>query len=663
MFWNKTKKLQKQVDQLQSELKSFNWSLNTSLAGVVGTQHHVIGTGNNVDYLSHFAVSRAVDLKAGLLSQTPVKVFRGDTEVEDGRIKYGNSIFDIRYPHSELSMVELLKIAMTYYYYVGEIFLLVDPDKPLSIEPLNPNQMNNRSGKWAYGRTSIDNDNLIYIKRFNPDDYGTDARGQGVLSIIKDEIANDMHALKYASEWFKNFAAIGGYLSQEKDARIHEKVFEKMVHDWNNKPTGKIAGLAGNVKYHETQHSMNDASLLPLRKDATERILGSLGVNKSILGLDQVNRSVTEEATRMLYVHNIIPDSRLVQEKLNHMLMAKWFPGYELKFDYSDIQELQDNKESLLAQAEKMQRLGYTLNEVNAHLALGMDDVTDPVGDTRFISNSMYPFEDIGVDDETPDNPDDDEKSIDILNSLVEVKAKRNNRKVIGKYNVLHRKSSKKIAKKISGHFSKQLGGVMKIVYGKKSADIDLQAILKEVHKYLEKDKPVLAKRMEGTYEDISKLSDSFALDMVGLSENPIVHDSVVKKLVNRIKGINDTTYKRVKNSLTSVLEDGGTVNDMADSIRNIFKNNASRRITIARTESAAIINQSTNIRYKKSGVEKKEWISAADQEVRDSHSRNASAGAIPYDKLFPNGQHFPNDGRGGASSNIACRCVLVPVV
>ena len=220
---------------------------------------------------------------------------------------------------------------------------------------------------------------------------------------------------------------------------------------------------------------------------------------------------------------------------------------------------------------------------------------------------------------------------------------------------------------KISKHFSTQLKAVMKLFYkytGKKASDPNYDALVKEILEFLTKDKETLSSRMEPLYTTASLEADKMALRLLDKETmDAVAHATVVKNLSKKIADINNTTYRYIKRTITSGIEQGFTINQMAKSLRKIFKYNSARRTVIAMNESASIISQSTDKRYRKEGVVKKAWLSSGRSDVRDSHSLNASFGIVDYDFIYPNGQRFPHDGRGGADQNINCHCALQPVV
>jgi uncharacterized protein with gpF-like domain len=81
----------------------------------------------------------------------------------------------------------------------------------------------------------------------------------------------------------------------------------------------------------------------------------------------------------------------------------------------------------------------------------------------------------------------------------------------------------------------------------------------------------------------------------------------------------------------------------------------------IARTESVGAVNGGSLMYYKEQGFEKKMWLTAGDEFVRESHKECQSAGWVGMDDDFPNGLKFAGDqSTGDASECVNCRCTII---
>ena len=79
-------------------------------------------------------------------------------------------------------------------------------------------------------------------------------------------------------------------------------------------------------------------------------------------------------------------------------------------------------------------------------------------------------------------------------------------------------------------------------------------------------------------------------------------------------------------------------------------------------TETAVVSSFTQFHTYKSSGITRKQWLTANDEKVRDSHVTCGDEGPVPYDESFENGLMYPSDPSGSADEVINCRCALQPM-
>jgi HK97 family phage portal protein len=646
----------------------------SSLVGIRdGILYSLQKHGYSLDWNSHFAINRGIKLKANTVASIPLKLWFGDKEIDIATpLKaQGGGSFSLKNPHSDISLYELLQTCVSYYEYLGEFFLYIDQAAPFSIEPLNPKLITRQNGSWKYGNSkTIPDENLIHIKQFHPDTLGKGVRGQGIMALIDRELNNDLYALKYSESFWQNFSIIGGHITVKDGRNLDPQRFRQIVKDFSanhagaNK-AGKVAGIPDGLEYTPSTTNMIDNSIIPLRQETTKYILNALGVNKALLGIDAVNRSVAEEATRTFYSLTIIPDCKRLEDKLNQTFMRNWFPGYKISFDFSDIKELQDNRESLLNQAAQLQRLGYTIDEINTHLNLDLPEMGKE-NDIRFISSGLVPLDYYKMtNDEPAPSKSIDLKDDDVV-TLIENKSvtKTPSGLFIAKYNKLLIAQTNTVSRKFSSVFSKQRIAILKALYkNKKSIEINVTGFLDDVERYLYAQGPGMVKKFRTVYSRVSESADEFAIDALGAGVSATDYAAAVEGRLKYISAINDTTFNKIKNSTLVALNEGQTLDDLAETIKTYFNTASTARKVIARTETGSIISATTHKRYQTEGVQRKSWVSAGDEEVRESHVRNAQEGSVPFDAVYPNGMQYPMDQDGAAAEVINCRCVLVPEI
>jgi HK97 family phage portal protein len=130
------------------------------------------------------------------------------------------------------------------------------------------------------------------------------------------------------------------------------------------------------------------------RKAVWTEIAAVFGVPLSTLGFtEDVNLANAESMEKQLWQNTAIPQLELIKRQLDHQLAKDFGDNWRLSYDLSGITALQEDYSAKLANAEKLQRMGYTRNEINARLELGFED--DPSGDVRYEPAGMMPSFDL----------------------------------------------------------------------------------------------------------------------------------------------------------------------------------------------------------------------------------------------------------------------------
>ncbi len=125
---------------------------------------------------------------------------------------------------------------------------------------------------------------------------------------------------------------------------------------------------------------------------------------------------------------------------------------------------------------------------------------------------------------------------------------------------------------------------------------------------------------------------------------------------------VDDTTREIVNRAILNSLEDGKTLHDTAQAIRDVFNASLSRATTIARTETTTALNAARYQSMQENLVEQHMWLSAGDQAVRDSHADLNGTVVVVGDE-FKDGLKFPGDPDcPDAGEVINCRCTTRPV-
>jgi SPP1 gp7 family putative phage head morphogenesis protein len=171
-------------------------------------------------------------------------------------------------------------------------------------------------------------------------------------------------------------------------------------------------------------------------------------------------------------------------------------------------------------------------------------------------------------------------------------------------------------------------------------------------------------------------LTDIVLKDAVGPTwdiVNPTFRDWIKENGLLRAEGINDTTQEKLRAKIAASLQEGidagegrgklsNRILDATDDVYDEMDRN--RANTIARTESAATVNEGQFLTYRADGVEKKEWLATQDDRTRDSHAE-ADGQIVGIDESFKvGGDEMDAPGTGSdAGENCNCRCTILPVI
>lgn len=642
-----------------------------------GRLYYMYIEGMNKSFSTNYAINKCVNILAYNLSRLPLR-FSKDGEM----LPIGTKVngFDISQPHPRMSLSKLLYEAGVYYWYKGEFMSLLDEEYPFSLEPINPDQMviGQADGRniisWKYGKEFIPEERLIYVPMMNPDaNIGatgkiTDkGRTLPLIGVVEKELSNYANGRDFNSQFFFNYAQLGLTLkdinamtSREDRQAIADQIDNKISKDnaWRTRvlPQGLDIADTNNLSMREMEFSQS-------MKDIRDIILGVYGVPRSVFGITNeagLAQNTVDVENRIMWTGTVQPAAYMIQEAFNQTLAKRYFPGYKLVFDYSVIDVLQDNMIEKTELAIKMQGLGYTTEEINDKLDMGMEESTDTRMNERFYPTTLVGYSEVEFSmDDTVDEP---AKEIDSNKIVLDKETKGiNPQQYRSKFNRIQRKIEKPMAGKLGYYFVKQLGKVLGLVKEQKTVkDVNEVLLLSEIMNLLQEDKKVLAVTMEPIYTDGALKGSNLALNTLKLDKPAMASEEIVKALSNEITTINNHTYRLIRTQVKDAINAGETIPQMSKRIQKVYKFNTARAKLIARTESLKVLSRSTDAEYKKEGVKKKEWLSSADS--RDSHALCSAQGAILYDDPFSNGLMFPGDA-GPASEVCNCTCALAPVI
>jgi len=649
------------------------------------------------------------------ISGTPFKFYTKGNDDEKVEITEGELVDLFDNPNSHLTSEQLWEATQTYLDLRGEAFWVIErphvaaiPEQILVIDPLRMQPAFNKEKTeligWVYsnGKTKIPFQlhEIVHYKYFNPDNPLRGIAPYRSIAVIADQ---DYFANVYNRTFFKEGAAISGFV--ELDKSLTDSQFSRLLNYINDRHQGvtrahRIGLLENGGKFKETKLSQKDMDFIESKKMNKKEIFTAYGTNDVVLGFFEDVKSFEgqEAAMKAFWEGTLLPRQSYLQGVITSKFLKFIDAGNVWgEFDISGVSALKEGFTDKVDNAEKLFKMGYPLNAINKRLDLGMEEVA--WGDVGFLPANTLP---IGSSSE---QETEEEKSIafrsnkkltSIPAEFKEIKVKEEPTKLIESKQEEREPTEKekllwkqfldkqlpielKFKSKIRRYFMEQRVRVLTNLndYFKKdytpgivralTDDVfDKQKELKEAEKAL---LPLYSVAMQVGAEMIA---DELDVDFTFEPLDP----SFLKYQEIRITKITPEMLTTVENGLRTTLTEGiaagETVAQLSDRVKGVYNFAISRATTIARTESASMINAGRFENMLKQGVTEHEWFTALDEHVRDTHDDLHGAVAeigkkFRYVKGIRVGQlsplKYPTDMGAPAAEVINCRCITLPVV
>lgn len=628
-------------------------------------------------YSQHQTVFMAIDAIATNIPQSDFKMFRGG--VDGTEIKNQSEplvrLFDA--PNPLMCRFQLWEATSIYLAYRGEAFWLYldENGKPVENNMLPaqiwvcdpkhfvPIYRNKVLSGWRYGNMAYSLESVLFFRKFNPLDK---LRGFSPLTPIKKIVDLDYNAILYNRAFFMNGAEPMGFLSTEKNLtqeqaqRIREQ-FEAR-HKGSDKAK-RLAVLEGGLEYTASSESHKDMEFSEQRRYNREEILGTWRVPKSIFSVtDDLNYATASSQKRLFWENTLLPMLRYMEEVLNGHFFPRFAANVICEFDTSDVPELKENFQEKVTMAQTLFNMGFTANEINKRLNLGFDEK-----DWRnfwWIPFSQIPA---GESADLIDESKNDEK----FQKMAGVISKQRRRQITWEgFTRSIQEIEKIMASKLSRYFFEVRSAILN------QAEKSLETAKKEFQETKNigdvgqfdwaKYDDLLKKMMNPLYVQAVSQGIKNAVRTLGSTIdfeifNPLVVAFVKEKEI-LITRINDTTKEKVRDLTAEAIVNGWTTSQFRDALKESFNFSASRSLMIARTETVGSANGGEILAFRQMGVKKKEWLTARDEFVRESH-KELEGVVVNIDQKFPNGLSYAGDPNGDAAEVVNCRCTVLPII
>lgn len=610
------------------------------------------------------------------VNQAQIRFYRksDDEEFEDKNL---NKLFT--QPNPLMSFSELLEATIVYHRLYGESFWVFQksvgqiingkgvPAEIWTFNPCNFKEMVDRQTKsllgWRYNNQNFGIEEVMHFRDVNPYD---DIRGLSPLKPGKMTIDIDWFAMLYNRAFFENDATPGFTLSTDKDLNKSQRDrLEQWVKDNFRGATNafKVAIFEAGLKPMSITHTNSDIQFIDQRKFNREELMGIWRVPKTMFGItDDLNYATFVGQKKVFWTDTIIPILQRLAEEINAQFFERFMPDIYCAFDFSGVLALQEDIKEQADVAVKFFNMGVPFNQINERLNLGFDEV--PGGDVGYLPFSLVPVDMVGkqLTDQTetpPKEENEDEKSLNKDGLSFEA-----TEKIWFGFVKLHETRENKMAEAVSSFLYQQRSRVLAGLSEKSVNDKIVEFSFdwgREASVLMEKLSPHIKSAIFAGV-DFARNIASGNFDQAVLEGHL---SSYLAVRVQNIKGVSDRIQKRVQNEITEGIKLGESIGEISSRLRsfyNRFTPFASSRI--ARTEVTAGMNGGSIEYYKAIGARTKTWLSASDENVRESH-RELHGQTIGVDNKFkiPSSGYsldFPGDGDAPASEIVNCRCTVV---
>jgi HK97 family phage portal protein len=644
-----------------------------------------------------------VELYQSTLAATPLRFYtgEGDNKTEVPR-KKGNIVDLWAAANTEQTGYELTEDLVGSLEVYGNAFLFKDYGtsgrriqqfwmlNPETVSPVRgPGRTTVRYEVKDGGRSvDVPRDQIIHFKRYDPQ---MGALGVSRLQALQMAYETERDAGRFQRLFYGKGGMVAGHYSTEQSiddddiARLKAQFrqrYQGIENSWDP------VFLPKKLAFTRAGLTMAEMDFIEANKLTANQMLKLFKIPPMLAGEVEggggLNSDVASVSMMLFLRFGVMPAARRISEKLNEALLMSGEFGFGVTCEY-DFSNDPVMVESWLKQAEMWNKATgaphISRAEARDRQGLperpedeGLDDILVPttLTDTRTarslaevdVENAKNPPAPIVPDNQQPMPQDTPQaaKREDRAGGR-ELQRLRRDRRL--------RAQEARVTTFARRHFAAQQRRLRQNAHEQAARlrtvrSYDLDELLRELH-----DPDAIAKARRLVRAIVSDAGDE-ALAELGLDLAFALHGAAAREYI-ALKGaklitqIDNTTRDALRETIGEVLASGGNVGSVIEAIDGVMNERISRAARIGRTETAAAFNFGTEEGYRQSKVvEMKEWLTAGDEHVRETH-RELDGVQVPLDDVFVSTSGarlaFPGDPNANdPGETINCRCTLVAV-
>ena len=489
--------------------------------------------------------------------------------------------------------------------------------------------------------------------------------GSGPLIAAAYSLDLNKQIKDWALNYFMNNASPSGVLQSKHS--MNEDEYSRLRDAWNKKHrgtsnAGKIAILEGGLEYIQVGSNIRDARFELVTREMRDEILAIFGVPASKLGLvEDVNRANADANDYTYQKETIFPRLILIEEKLNEKMLPMYLDGQDdllLRFE----NPVPDDNEFRLKERQINIQTGLTTIDEEREKE-GLEPFNLPE-----TSNPLIPFNLVPAGSPKPEldqygaaeeEKDDKKKS-----------AETKQDKVWRIFAQMTYSQEKSYAQSVARFFEQEHKEVMKNINKFKGLRATNEGIYENIL--------IILTANQALFKNLSKNYIRQAITnglILGGEEtgNTVDFELYDINVLRLMQSRSEFVASVVKNGTAGMLEEalkegfaqGESIEKIAGRVDKVYDfSEKFRSKRIAQTEIIGATNEGKIAAYEYAKVEFKEWVTARDERVRESHLIDGQTVARTQPFKTNLGSHlgYPGDRTSGAPAEdiINCRCTMV---
>jgi len=530
------------------------------------------------------------------------------------------------------------------------------------------------------GALYYEQNELIRIYNLNPYDS---LRGMAPFVPVKFAVMQDSEASQFNYHFFKNNATLSGILTGDQHLSPAQR--SELAKSWNelysgSHKAGSVAVLGNGLKFQEVTRSHLDMQFSEMKAINKDEVVAAYGLNElAFAQLKSIPYTNVVEGVKMLWYDTYLPVQDNILEAINTQWVEYIDPSLLLESDLSEIQALKADLEQRTRIAAQM-ITAMQIPTAEAVRIVGIDVNVDDypwMKEKPIIGNPALP----GME---PAAPKEESKMVKksccgASGEKKEIDEKHTQRNAVIADSFCkmvldpgERRMQKMFVRLFSDQRNEMLDKVDTWAKTKKaiekitetpSPEIFLFDLKQANEETISQYKPQVKNQMNRV---ATALKEELPNGLVSWSVTDESTQAFVALRREIVEGINTTNFDlardEIEQAISEAFDEGLTVQETAkrikDSVFDATQVRINNAVTIARTEIGSVTQMTRLEAFKAEEIEWWEWITARDNDVRESHMIDGEIQEVG--KSFSNGLKMPLDPDGDAEDVINCRCVTV---